>query len=455
MEKMFKRSVLGVAILGAVAGVSIVTAPVASAEGFFEDSSIGGAVNIWHRNRDRGNTVNGEDTRMETNVNSTSLYAGLGFNSGYVSDIVGFDFNIYATADLQNNGSPDHEMNFWDVDNPYDKTPASNSCDGTWSSACTTDGVAVQTAAAKFKMGDVATAKLGYFQPSVPSALGVNWSFAAGTYTGGEIGANFGDLQVGAVVADSYRAPWFQSSYEFRTSEGKDAGSAYSVGARYTLSNGLLFDTAYAGLTDGDRKNFHLKLKYTTDSGLYLSPQLYVVKDDEQYKDTAAQLAFLASKSFGVYSVRAEATMTAADSGDAASVGNMAYRLTQTYGGSNGAYDIWWNNRSDFNHDGELAVFASVARDFSDIGAQGFNAGVSGAYGTGAKAEGYKELKEGAISAFANYAIQDGALKGANVGFYYTRYENDTDAPNWTGYTNSFQDEEDFKLTLTMPFSVK
>ena len=80
---------------------------------------------------------------------------------------------------------------------------------------------------------------------------------------------------------------------------------------------------------------------------------------------------------------------------------------------------------------------------------------MSGAYGFGSKATGYDDLKEYAYSLFANYSIQNGALKGANIGLHFTQYFNDTDAPAWNGYTNLFQDETDFKLILSMPFSIK
>lgn len=59
------------------------------------------------------------------------------------------------------------------------------------------------------------------------------------------------------------------------------------MGARYTLSNGIGLDVGYGGLTDGDRKNFHAKVKGTTDGGLFWSPQLYVVDDDNQFDSTA------------------------------------------------------------------------------------------------------------------------------------------------------------------------
>ncbi|MGB1281174.1 MAG: multidrug transporter, partial [Vibrio cyclitrophicus] len=256
----------------------------------------------------------------------------------------------------------------------------------------------------------------------------VNWSFAPGTYRGGEVGFTTGALSLGLVVADEYKAPWFKETYEFQTTNGEDAGTLYSLGARYALENGMSLDFGYGALTDGDRANAHFKLKSTTDGGLYWSPQLYVVEDDEQYDSTAFQLALLTAFSSGQYSYRAEATYTSAEAKDSNLSGNLSYRLTSQYGGSNGAYDIWWNNRSDFNHDGEFAGFLSASRDFSDIGGKGFSAGISGAFGFGAEATGYDDLTEYAYSLFANYAIQAGALADANVSFYYTEYFNDSDA---------------------------
>ncbi|GAL12682.1 N-acetylglucosamine-regulated outer membrane porin [Vibrio astriarenae] len=76
-------------------------------------------------------------------------------------------------------------------------------------------------------------------------------------------------------------------------------------------------------------------------------------------------------------------------------------------------------------------------------------------YAFGAEAEGFDELVEYSGSVFANYAIQSGALKDAVFGVYFTSYVNDSNAPNWTGYTNGFQDENDLKVTLVIPLSIK
>ncbi|MCG3862470.1 MULTISPECIES: OprD family outer membrane porin [unclassified Photobacterium] len=464
-SKFFKVSALTAAMLGAVAMPAMAQQDVPqdiidNEIAFFSESKISGNVNYFMRARDRaGKDDQGNDTSKVTNLDHGSVFANLGFNSGYIANTVGLDLVVYSTFDMwageDTGGSFEHEMNFFDCDSPYGAT----SCD----SYKTDNGVSYSTANLKFKFGENVNAKLGYFQPSVPSTLGVNWSFAPGTYRGGEVGLNFGDLALGAVFADEYKAPWFKDTYKFNDGSfwggaGKDVGEIYSVGARYTLANGVSIDAAFGGLTDGDRKNAHIKVKGTTEGGLYWSPQVYMIDDKNQYDDTAFQLAFLSSFASGPYSFRAETTYTMADSTEKRNtVGNFAYRLTEQYGGSNGAYDIWWNNRSDYNHDGELALFGSMSRDFADIGATGLNAGISAAYGFGAKSEqaGIDELKEYAFSVFTNYAIQTGALKDANISMYYTQYYNDTNAGDWGAYSNGFNDETDFKLILTMPFGIK
>jgi hypothetical protein len=450
MDKFFKVSAITAAMVGTMAATpamanqdNVGPGYTGAVSEFFAESTISGNFNMWMRARDRAGTdANGNDTDKETNLNHGSMFINLGFNSGYVADVVGADFVIYSTWDMWNDSvGAGHEMNFLDCDGPRDT--------GCWSNL-EKGGVSFATAAAKFKFGESGTAKLGYFQPSVPSALGVNWSFAPGTYRGGEIGGKIAGIDLGLVIADEYKAPWYKETDAFLGVDGGDE-VLYSFGARYTLDNGISLDGAYGKLDE--RAMAHLKVKGTTDGGIYWSPQLYYINDDNQYVDgdTGFQFAFLSSYASGPYSFRAEATYTMAEED-----GNwFAYRPTAGYGGSNGAYEIWWNNRSDFNHHEELAFFGSVSRDFADIGGTGFSAGISGAYGFGSSVEGYDDLSEYAYSLFANYAIQNGALKDAAVSFHYTNYYNDTNAPSWNGYANLFQDETDFKLIVAIPFNVK
>jgi hypothetical protein len=424
------------------------------AHSFIANSKLDGSLKFFMRNRVRSDVVNGINQPKMPNLDHGSLNLSLNFSSGYISKTIGMDVNLYSTFDMWQNESPDHEMNFWGVDNPYDKNPTSSSgCSGTWEKNCNQNGGQVQTAAIKLKSSEMLNAKIGYFQPSVPTAVGVNWSFSAGTYIGGQIGANFNQLELGLVVADEYRAPWFKESYGFRTSKGNDAGQIYSFGSKYRISKNNHIDIAYGALTRGKRINSHIKYKHKTHSGRVLSAQIYIVDDRELYSSTAYQIALLSFKKLGAYSLRTEATYTSAKLIDKSLVGNMPYRLTDTYAGSNGAYDIWWNNRSDFNHDGEIAIFSSFSRDMTDFGTPGLNIEVSGAFGAGAKSEltGIDELIEYSASGSLIYDIQKGPLKDSSIKVHYTYYKNLSNAGNWNPYTNAFQDETDLKISLTMP----
>ncbi|QUM77237.1 multidrug transporter [Moritella sp. 24] len=432
---------------------------VVDSSGFWSDATISGNVATWTRQRTRdgegrdesagsgnddNNTIDERETK--TNLDQTSVYAAIDFTSGFAADKVGIDVSAYATADLYNQGSPDHEMNFWDVDNPY----TGGGEDGAWDSTNTSDGIAVSKANIKFQKILGLNGKVGLFQPSVPSALGVNWSYAPGTYTGGEIGTRIAGIELGAVFATEYRAPWFKSSYGFRETDNlTDAGELYSVGARTELGS-IAVDVAYAGLTDGPRKIAHIKTGTTLENGLGLKGQVYMVDDSGMYEELAYHAAFLSNYSTGQYTVKAEATYTSAVDKNKDNVGNFSYRATAAYGSSNGAYDIWWNNRSDFNHDGEVAVFASLARDMADLGAENLTVGISGAYGFGAQGEGVEELTEAAVSVFGSYNAGF-----ATFGAHVTQYNNGTNLENWTVYTNAFQDETDIKITMNIPFSIK
>ncbi len=46
--------------------------------------------------------------------------------------------------------------------------------------------------------------------------------------------------------------------------------------------------------------------------------------------------------------------------------GYFLQRMTPTYASSNGRLDIWWDNRSDFNADGEKAVFFGAMYDLKN-----------------------------------------------------------------------------------------
>ena len=89
--------------------------------------------------------------------------------------------------------------------------------------------------------------------------------------------------------------------------------------------------------------------------------------------------------------------------------------MTPTYASSNGRLDVWWDNRSDFNANGEKAVYAGVMYDLSNWNLPGMAVGGSYVYARDAKPstnpiyDQSQRLKESARSLDAMYTIRKGA----------------------------------------------
>ncbi len=60
--------------------------------------------------------------------------------------------------------------------------------------------------------------------------------------------------------------------------------------------------------------------------------------------------------------------------------GYFLQRMTPTYASSNGRLDIWWDNRSDFNANGEKAVFFGAMYDLKNWNLPGWAVGASYVY---------------------------------------------------------------------------
>jgi len=107
----------------------MISTPVQSYEvaEFFKDSSTSVNYHFWMRDRHRAEIANGKQIAKQTNLDHASSYLSFGFNSGYIAERFGIDLNIYGTSGHWNKAGPDHEMNFWGVNNPYDQTPTDSS----------------------------------------------------------------------------------------------------------------------------------------------------------------------------------------------------------------------------------------------------------------------------------------------------------------------------------------
>ncbi|MBE8166713.1 ChiP family protein, partial [Leptospira borgpetersenii serovar Ballum] len=86
------------------------------------------------------------------------------------------------------------------------------------------------------------------------------------------------------------------------------------------------------------------------------------------YDGTACLQALTFGYKIGQVDLRLEGTWVSAEGQQ----GYFLQRMTPTYASSNGRLDIWWDNRSDFNADGEKAVFFGAMYDLKNENLPGF-----------------------------------------------------------------------------------
>ncbi|CAM3745759.1 OprD family outer membrane porin [Parendozoicomonas haliclonae] len=453
---MFKRTALSAAIFAAFAGSLSTGASAAVDTGaFFDDAKVNGGFYVFARQRDRYDMGKGKYT---DNLDHTTALTNIDFSSGYINDFIGFDFGIFAAADVYHNkgAGVDHEFSFVPWADPYSPD---------WSETQTDDGTSIYKAAVKLKAGN-SWAKAGYIQPSGPSGLGVNWNFMPGTYQGAQFGTAIDKLTLTYMWANQYKSPWFKDTYKFEDNSGNTLDYVHSVGALYSFESGLSVDAAFSQSKDF-LDTYHIKLKdnFAVAGGkLYLSYQYYGAEDTRSISDDlkaydgrAHYQALVSSFSTGPYTFRAEATATKAKGNQ----GYFVYRTTIPNGSSQGSNEIWWDSRSDWNHDGQKAVFVGAWRDLSDLGLTGWRAGASYVYGWDGKpfedfADQDVELKEEAFNVDVGYTFSEGNLKGSSISVHMTRYNNKSGQDSWEagGFKNAFQDEKDIKVSLVVPFAL-
>jgi hypothetical protein len=460
------RHVLCAALLGLCASLArSATADEADApfSRWLTASEVSGSVMYFQRHRERYRI---DLDRYTTNLHHRTLQTRLDFASAFAADAIGLDLGVFATTDLENDGSPDHEINFFPWRDPW-------SAD--WSQRNARDGGSLYRAHLKVRQqGDNASwwGKLGYFQPSGPGVLGVNWALMPGTYRGmeggGEIRHDAAKTLFAAAWVNAYKAPWYRDIYHFRDGDGERVRDMYSLGLRHeTGANSA--ELAW-GEARGYMQNAHLKLKthhaFATDApikALDLTYQLYGASDRARGNDAgyygggrAWQHYLAAHIDAAPYAAKVEFTHSRAPSRAAGHLGYFVYRLSGAYGGTNGAYEPWWDNRSDWNHHRESALFLSLARKLDDLlPTPGFTLTLSAARGQGGKVYGVAEtLRESAWSVDLTWLAPGGALKDTRIGLHYTRYDNHTHQPSWEGFKNLFQDERDIKFIVIIPWQI-
>jgi len=422
---------------------------------FFDEGTVSG--NFYYFQRKRMRMSNGDD-RWHNNLDHATAGVGAEFSSGFVGDFIGVDVGAFSATDLWTSKKPYHELAFFPHRDPWSTN---------WGSEHSDNGVSLHKALVKLRHGETWWGKAGYFQPTGPGVLGTNWSVYPGTYRGAETGFTHKGFSMAAAWADQYKAPWFRDTYHFRRDDGSHVAWLWSLGARYVFDAESALAGTTVELAYGESENFlqngHFKIKNQRtlgDGDLTFGYQLYAMDDsdssgaNDNFDGPATQHFLFGKYTTGPWTFRAEYTYTLAPQNNENNKGYFAYRLISRYGGSQGALEPDWNTRSDWNHNRESAAFVNVSRKFSIFGHKGFEAGVTYSHGWDGKARGYStHLNERAWAVDLIYTVPEGPLQGATIKAHYMEYKNSTGLNDWEGFQNAFQDERDFKLLITIPFS--
>ncbi len=460
-----KRSALAMAIAGVTALTGFVAAPQAQAAGFIDDSTLTGGIYYWQRERDRKDVTT---NKYETNLSHATWNANLDFQSGFAWDVIGFDIAAFTAIEMAENGDSGHpnEIAFSSKNKGYSEDYSGDK-----------SGISLYKAAAKFKYGPV-WARAGYIQPTGQTLLAPHWSFMPGTYQGAEAGAAFdygdsGALSFSYMWTNEYKAPWHTETDKFyQNDKTTRVDYLHSIGAKYDFKNDLVLEAAF-GQAENFMDQYFAKASYKFDvvgSPLTTSYQFYGARDqinngtiNDIYDGTAWLQALTLGYKIGQVDLRLEGTYVRAEGQQ----GYFLQRMTPTYASSNGRLDVWWDNRSDFNANGEKAIFFGAMYDLSNWDLPGWSVGASTVYAWDAKpstwalVDGVKtdvesnKIKESAYSLDAMYTVQDGRLKGTLMKLHFTQYDNHSDIPSWGGgYGNMFQDERDVKFIVIAPFTI-
>ena len=464
MPLFIKRRRTRLLLLASVSALSTLSfTPAVYSTGFIDDSTLTGGLYYWQRERDRKDVT---EDKYKTNLSHSTWNGNLDFSSGYAADLFGVDLALFTAIEMAENGDSAHpnEIAFSSSNKAYDED---------WSGD--KSGVSLYKAAAKFKYGPV-WARAGYIQPSGQTLLAPHWSFMPGTYQGAEAGASadYGEaglLSFSYMWSNAYKAPWHLEMDKFyQNDKATRVDYLHSLGAKYDFKNNFILEAAF-GQAQGYIDQYFAKASYKFDiagSPLAASYQFYGARDkvsDGSGNDIYDATAWLQALTFGYrmgpVDIRLEGTWVKADGQQ----GYFLQRMTPTYASSNGRLDIWWDNRSDFNANGEKAVFVGAMYDLTHLKLAGWSVGASYAYAWDAKPssaptlDGYYDpayrLKESAYSLDAIYTFVEGRAKGATFKLHFTQYDNHSAIPSYGGgYGNIFQDERDVKFMFIAPFTL-
>ncbi len=434
-------------------------------DNFFTGSTLSGGLYLMGRNRDRldVDTTGAEwDSTWNDNLTHISTLASVGLKSRDYGDLFGYELAGYAVMDMFN-GEPsganlENEFSF-----------AGEKWSENWEDGKPRNAVSIYRAMAHLAFPFGLTVSGGMGQIGVEGVIGNNWSYFPGSYTGGQAEMNFADkVTIKYAMVNKYKAPWFQRIKGFSTKNAWDSDAfdsenkidyLHGASIKVTVNDNLNL-TASVGNSEGYLMSYFGKISSSFDvaSGFNASYQIYMSDtydewDSEGYDGIAYFQALTTGLSANLWSFNLEGTYARVEGAQ----GNYLPRLTRGYGNSQGGFQVWWDLRSDWNENGEKAVYANVSRKLDDLlGVDGWKFGVGGAYGWGAEYE-PNNVKDGVEYAWKvdlSFTTDLGRFKGSTFAVHYMQYTNDqSELGNWK-FPNMFNSEKDFMVKAILPFGM-
>lgn len=443
-----------------LASTTIIPPATTHAAGFIDDSLLTGTLYYWQRHRERKDMRPDSQHygQYQTNLHHGTATARLDYQSGFIDDFIGIDIGGFASIDLFE-GSTAHpnEISF------------SHGRD-MWSDTGTGDenGMDLYLAALKMR-ADNYWMRAGYIQPTGQGLLDTQWGFLPGTYQGVEAGTRydlgtFGTFSTSYMWTNKYKAPWYREMYEFREIDGKTKiPYLHSLGGKFDFNKAWRWELAF-GQSHNYLDKYFTRLSWNTENSGHqfrTSWQFYGSHDrtpnNDIYDGFAWQQGITADYRYSRWNFRLEGTWVNAPGKQ----GYYTVAATPRYPNSAGRIDMWWDARSDYNADGEKALFFSTMVDLGDVIYSGVSAGVSWAWGwDGKPAKGgdwsqNQRLTETAWNLDLTWQVPEGWAKDTLFKLHYTQYNNHSNNPDWSGgYANVFQDEKDIKFMMIAPFSI-
>ncbi|MDR3212992.1 MAG: hypothetical protein LBT71_03615, partial [Azoarcus sp.] len=81
-----------------------------TAHDWLSASAFSGDLMYFQRHRERYRV---DEDRYATNLHHRTMQARLDYRSPFAADTFGIDLGVFTAVDLENSGSPDHEINFF------------------------------------------------------------------------------------------------------------------------------------------------------------------------------------------------------------------------------------------------------------------------------------------------------------------------------------------------------